>query len=114
MEIKTTDYTVWLDDATNCMVFEGAFRLSGTESYAPIAQALDDWLAAGSGPLVLDLKRLEYLNSSGINMLAKFTINTRNKGGRGFKVLGNKDIAWQGKSLGNLKKLYPALELLID
>jgi hypothetical protein len=114
MEIKTADYTVWLDAATNFMFLEGAFRLAGTESYAPIAQALDDWLAASAGPLVLDLKRLEYLNSSGINMLAKFTINTRNQGGRALTVRGNKDIAWQCKSLVNLKKLYPALELIID
>jgi len=114
MEIKTADYTVWLEASTNVMFLEGAFRLAGTESYAPIAQALDEWMATSEGPLVLDLKRLEYLNSSGINMLAKLTINARNNGTRTLSVRGNKDIAWQGKSLVNLKKLYPALELVID
>lgn len=114
MEIKTADYTMWLDSAQNTVFLEGAFRLAGMDSYSPIALALDEWLATGSGPMVLDLKRLEYMNSSGINMLAKFTISVRNKGDRSMTVRGNKDIAWQGKSLTNLKKLYPSLELVID
>ena len=40
-------------------------------------------------------------------MLAKFVINVRKKGEVGLTVLGSQKIPWQGKSLPNLKKLYP-------
>jgi anti-anti-sigma factor len=89
-------------------------RLSGAEAYAPIHQLLDEVLAAKPAEIVLDLTNLEFLNSSGINVLAKFTIAVRKEPGIKITVLGSQRIPWQGKSLPNLKKLHPALELSID
>ncbi len=112
MEIKSNEYRVWTQDST--IYFEGTMRLSGTEAYAPINELLSDVLAFQPDAIIIDVSNLEFLNSSGINLLAKFAIAVRKQPGVGITVQGSQRIPWQGKSLPNLKKLHPSLELLID
>jgi len=111
MEIKTNDYRVWVDGAT--IHYEGTLRLSGTEAYAPILELMQQVLASKPSKVVLDLTELEFLNSSGINLLAKFTIDVRKQPEIGLHVLGSTRIPWQSKSLPNLQKLHRAVELTI-
>ncbi len=111
MEISTNDYRVWTESAT--IHYEGTMRLSGTDAYAPILEIMNSVLAAKPDMITLDLTGLEFLNSSGINLLAKFTIEIRKQPDIGARVLGSKSIPWQSKSLRNLQRLHPALELVI-
>ena len=113
MEINNADYRVWYDESRNTIALEGSFRLNGS-FYDPISQLLESVLAQKPASLRLDLTELKFLNSSGINVLAKFAILVRNAGNLPMTVVGNRKIPWQEKSLPNLKKLYPALELVIS
>jgi hypothetical protein len=112
MESKTNDYRVWTDGAT--IHYEGTMRLSGVEAYAPILEIMDAVLASNPPSVTLDLTELEFLNSSGINLLAKFTIEVRKRSSVGMLVKGSTRVPWQSKSLPNLKRLYPALDLVIS
>lgn len=111
MEVKTSEYRVWAEGAT--IHYEGTMRLSSPEAYAPIQAIMNTVLEARPALINLDLTGLEFLNSSGINLLAKFTIEIRKQPSVGVAVKGTTRIPWQSKSLPNLKKLHPALELVI-
>lgn len=112
MEINTNEYQVWTEEST--VFFEGTMRLGGNDSYAPVNDLLTAALADHPNALTLDLTGLEFLNSSGINLLAKFTIAVRKQGGVTLTIRGTPRIPWQGKSLPNLKKLYADLQLVIE
>jgi hypothetical protein len=112
MEIKTNEYRVWSEGAE--IHYEGTLRLSGTEAYAPILELMNSVLAQKPKVIVLDLTALEFLNSSGINLLARFTIEMRKHPDIGLAVRGSTRIPWQSRSLPNLKKLYPAVDLVIS
>ena len=111
MDIKTADYTIWAKAAV--IHYEGTLRLSGTDAYQDILSLMQSVLAENPPMITLDLTQLEFLNSSGINLLAKFTIELRKQPDVAVKVLGSTRIPWQSKSLPNLQKLHKGLELVI-
>ncbi len=114
MEIKTEDYRIWYDPDTETVICQGSLRLSGMEEYAPIVQLLNDVADSDPARITLNLRQLEFLNSSGINVLSKFVIVVRQKGNIQMGVQGSKNIPWQGKSLKNLQRLMPALQLELE
>lgn len=113
MEIVVSgeNYAVEWDADTRTVSLKGILRLNGLEEYGPIARFLSS--AVPEGAMVLDLRGLEFLNSSGIAMLSKFVIEIRNRKIVDLTVFGSKAISWQGKSLVNLCKLMPSLRMEI-
>jgi hypothetical protein len=111
MEIKTEDYRICYDPDTETVICQGSLRLSGTEEYAPIVKLLTNLADQEPQRITLDLRELEFLNSSGINVLSKFVIKVRQQGNIQMVLQGSKNIPWQGKSLKNLQRLMPSLQL---
>lgn len=114
MEIKTEDYCIWYEATTATVTCSGSLRLRGMEEYAPIVQLLNEVADSEPSKITLDLRQLEFLNSSGISMLSKFAIRVRQKGRVQMVVLGSQEIPWQGKSLRNLLRLMPSLQLELE
>lgn len=110
MEIKTDDYSVWFEPAIATVFFKGFLRLPGMPEYESIMELLLSAIAQ-SPHLTLNLQELEFLNSSGISMLSMFVVKVRNQGNAQIVFKGSNKILWQTKSLRNLQRLMPSLEL---
>jgi len=111
VNIEGEDYAVSLDDETKTVTCEGSLRLSGMTEYAPIVALLNELADTVPPTVTLDVRKLKFLNSSGINALSKFVIKVRKNEKTAMFVKGSKSIAWQKKSLKNLQRLMPNLEL---
>lgn len=111
MEITTDKYSVKYDATAQIVTCQGALRLAGMQDYAPLVQLLDQAIADHPAVLKLNLRELNFLNSSGINVLSKFVLKVRNQKNIHLIVQGSTAIPWQESSLMNLKRLMPQLEL---
>lgn len=111
MEINGENYSVFYDSETSTISCEGSLRLYGAAGYGDISALLEKAAETESENITLDLRKLKFLNSSGINVISKFVIKVRNQKTSGLTVLGTKQFPWQQKSLKNLNRLMPDLKL---
>jgi hypothetical protein len=107
--IKGESFEVRQEDDSSTVSFKGALRLSGMEDYAPILDLLKSTLVSPVRPIVLDLRELDFLNSSGITMFSRFVIEARDRTGIDLQFLASQSIHWHARSLKNLQRLMPAL-----
>lgn len=108
--ITQDDYQVHYDPASASVTCGGSFRLRGPE-YTPIQDLLIAAAEAGHPRLTLDVRELQFLNSSGINTLSKFVMHVRKQGKTQLLITGSEAYPWQKKSLLNLQRLLPDLQL---
>ena len=111
MKIEGEKYLIESDDDASNISISGTLRFNGLSEYAPILDTLRSGISNGNN-MRLDLTGLEFLNSSGIAMLSKFVIEARNMDAMTLTIEGSNSIPWQGKSLKNLQRLWPDLELI--
>lgn len=112
MEIKGVNYRVSYDSSQVVVTLEGVLRLD-PHDYQPLENLLDSVVASGPKLVSLDLRALSYMNSSGINVLYKFAILTRQHADMRLVVRAAKSIPWQNQSLPNLKSFNQDLELIL-
>ena len=110
MDISHDDYQVQYDEAASTVRCSGSFRLHGDE-YKPVLDLLTHAADAKPPRLTLDVRELQFLNSSGINTLSKFVLQVRKHNASQVVVQGSTRYPWQEKSLKNLQRLLPALTL---
>ena len=77
-------------------------------------QVLTTAADAKPATLTLDLRLLQFLNSSGINTLAKFVLHVRQYTATQVVMQGSQQFPWQEKSLKNFQRLLPRLHLEIE
>lgn len=110
-EIKIKDDSICYDLVTTIESFQGSLGLIGIAEYSPVMQLLNNVVDQELSTIVLKFRELEFLNSSGINIISRFAITVRRRGNIQMVVQGSKTISWQGKSLKNLQRLMPSLQL---
>jgi hypothetical protein len=116
--ITGESFEVRLED-NSTVFFKGALRLRGTEDYAPILEMLKETLRetlrepsiSPAAPIVLDLSELAFLNSSGITMFSRFVIEARSHAGIDLHFVASEAIPWHARSLRNLQRLMPAMNI---
>lgn len=114
MEVRGEDYCVTYDPTTATVTCQGSFRLYGVGGYEPIMELLNHVADQKPPCITLNLKELEFLNSSGINTISKFIIRVRNNKASELIIKGNHLVSWQGKSLENLQRLMPTLKIKLE
>ena len=105
------EYRVEGNRVTHCVVFEGVLRLENTEAYQPIAELVARMVALNPPMLTLDMRKLEAMNSSGINSMSKFLMQAAKHEGMKVKVKASKEISWQDRMLRNIQRVVPGFEL---
>lgn len=110
-DIKGEEYSIHYEAVTSTVFFEGSLSLASIEDFAPINNLLEAALNNAAPTLILNLRQLEFLNSSGISVLSRFVIKARNQEHKSLIVQGAETIIWQKRSLRNLQRLMPAMEL---
>ncbi len=109
--IHGESFDVQLEEENSTILFKGALRLCGTEDYAPILDMLKETLTSPAMRIVLDLRELDFLNSSGITMLSRFVMEARDCPGIDLQVLASEAVPWHARSLRNLQRLMPGLSI---
>jgi len=107
--IKGESFEIRMEDNSSTVFFKGALRLSGVADYLPILDLLKETLVNPTKPVVLDLKELDFLNSSGITMLSRFVIEARDEASIALHFIASESVVWHARSLKNLQRLMPAL-----
>jgi hypothetical protein len=111
MEIKGNGYHVIGDPTTTTVTFQGVLRLRGVTEYDHIVQLLNDMAVQEPNTITLDLRKLRFLNSSGINVLFRFVIKLREQATSKLIVHGSCQVPWQQRSLQNLQRLMANVQL---
>lgn len=106
-------YSLHYDPKRAHITLTGSLRLQGMQGYQPLNHVLEQSIAAHDS-LELDVQALEYLNSSGINMLAKFVIAVRQHDSKRLTIYGSENYPWQPRSLSNLQRLMPRLHVVMS
>lgn len=113
MRIDAPNYSVEYNEDEHRVSFSGTLRLQGRSEYQEIYSLLMTAADGYEGPLILDLKDLRYLNSSGISSLSLFIVQMR-KRVKPVTIIGNANMSWQAKSIRNFERLHPQVELILQ
>ena len=104
-DYNTQGYAVRVTRGFSRISFLGTLRLQGRQEYEKIHRMLRYAARRSGDTLEVDLRHLQFLNSSGISTFSLFMIEMRDVGKK-ITITGSKTSAWQAKSLTNFRRLY--------
>lgn len=138
MELTGEDYRISYDPNTTTITCEGKLWLYGAEGFLSISSfeksrflgqpvqrppgkhdgydsilaLLEEIIEQHPATIILNLQKLETLNSSGINAFSKFVLKVRDDKQIRLIIQGNRQFLWQNKVLNNYQKLLPTLQIV--
>lgn len=111
MEIRDKDYSVTWDERSGRLTLTGTLRLM-TRDYKAIGDLLDSVQRQSALPrLLIDVRGLLMINSSGLNTLSRFVLGLRGRPGTEVVFHGSRSIVWQTKTLANMKSFLPTARI---
>lgn len=109
--LNAGDAAITYNNSESSITFEGSLRLANMKEYSVVSDFLEKSKETSEKHLTLDLKSLEFLNSSGITTLSLFILNCKKEGNPQITILGSESWPWQQKSIANFKKLWNDVEI---
>lgn len=82
----------------DCTHISGVLRLEHVSDYDELLKQIIQRILQSQATYILDISRLQYLNSAGITGFAKILILTKSNN-KYLHVIGDKNISWQSKFL---------------
>lgn len=76
-----TAFDLEITEQPSCKVFHMKGRLMDQQQADRLMASLDAEIGAGNHRVVLDMSQLQYMNSTGLNILINVLTRTRNAGG---------------------------------
>lgn len=114
MEVKNDNYKITYKHATGIIACSGNLELRGKEGYADIAELLKNVVESKTQLIILDMRKLKFLNTMGITTLGGFIIDVRNKGNTGLKIRISRQYPWQARALKGLEILMENMEVEVE
>ena len=137
IEINGNSYHVTYVPETHTIAVRGVLRLYGTDGYidghelarnrgeaaetdvptggyASIMKLLLNILSEKPAEIILDLRELQFVNSSGINIFSKFAVKLGEQERSHLTIRGNQKLSWQSNVFTNLKTILPTLTLSFE
>jgi hypothetical protein len=117
MQIQGDKFKVAYHAESVTVVCAGMLDMRGKEGYKEIIEMFERVVAetVSGRTVTLDVKGLEFLNSSGITTIGGFIIKLRNKGEIRLLIQCSNRHSWQARSMKGLEKLMPeGLEIVFE
>jgi hypothetical protein len=106
MELIAGESKLTFNEADSLLVIEGSMRLANLMEYDKVGAFLMGCAEKSATKLTIDMRKLTFLNSSGITTLSMCILNLKKKQTPKLLFLGSLEFAWQEKSLKNFTKLW--------
>lgn len=104
-------FTIEIIEGENGVVLKGAMRLQSPTAYETPFNPIVLGIQSASSPYKIDIKDLEFLNSSGVTALARIVLLAR-QSDKALLIVCSDQIPWQNKTVSSLQKLHPKLEIV--
>jgi hypothetical protein len=91
----------------------GVLRLATPAAYDRIFNPIQEAMLACAGTYTVDIRGLQFMNSSGITALSRLVLAAR-KHDLPLIIRGAETIAWQRKTITSLKRLHTKLTVDIE
>lgn len=112
MEVVGKKFNVRFDTRSATIFFSGILDVRGKEGYQPIVDLFDAVIERQPALITLDVRQLEFLNSSGITAIGSgLVIKARNKGRSRLAIHCSERFPWQKRSMKGISRLMPGIEL---
>lgn len=100
---EKNDMTMVVDD--HSAVLRGTLQLQSVRAYEQLLSPISEAIDKAEGTFTLDLRQLEFVNSSAVTALARLVLLARQRGLQ-MTLRGSGSLRWQRATLATLGRLY--------